>query len=120
PELLSYLSCNGWVVSSGRACTRGTLPSCRPSRTGSHSRGIHSSVSRSLPACSLLLVGCRYPARLVGCSSLVRLGVGGRRAPPPHGRAALRRSQAAPVGRVAPCPGINREPVPGEASPCDS
>src|SRR5699024_6436522 len=83
PELLSYLSRNGWVVSSGRACTRGRLPCCRPSRTGSHSRGIHSAVSRSLPACFLLLVGCRYPVRSLGCSSLVRLGVGGRRAPPP-------------------------------------
>src|SRR5699024_2463216 len=120
PELLSYLSRNGWVVSSGRACTRGRLPCCRPSRTGSHSRGIRSAVSRSLPACFLLLVGCRYPVRSLGCSSLVELGVGGRRAPPPQGRAALRRSQPEPVGRVAPLPGITREPVPGESSPCDS
>src|SRR5699024_3998341 len=65
--------------------TRGRLPCCRPSRTGSHSRGIHSAVSRSLPACFLLLVGCRYPVRSLGCSSLVRLGVGGRRAPPHSG-----------------------------------
>ena len=38
---------------------------------------------------SLLLVGCSYPVRSVGCSSLVKLGEGGRERPPHTGEGDL-------------------------------
>ena len=69
--------------------TRGRLPSCRLWCTGSHTRGTRFVVSRSLPCSSRLLVGSCYCPLVVSCSSLVRLGEGRERAPPPHGRGQL-------------------------------